>query len=242
MKTKVFAIILVGVNLFLYSCDINDTHVIPDNKVTTRQATFSDYDMIDASTAFSVYLTFSDTEESIEIEANENLHQHIVVEKVGGVLKIGLEHNINVKGSATLNAYVTTKHVSGYSASGASRFIVENRIESEEASIYLSGASNFTGALEVNKLYVDLSGASIINIDGTTNVFDLEASGASVMRDYEFESKSLKADLSGASSIHVTVDENIYVEASGASVLLYKGSAVIKNQDLSGASFIKKMN
>ena len=242
MKTKVFAIILASVNLFLYSCDINETQVIPDSKVTILQATFSDYEMIDASTAFSVYLTFSDTEESIEIEANDNLHKHIVVEKVGGVLKIGLEPNINVRGSATLNAYVTTKHISGYMASGASRFLVQSLIDFDEVSIYLSGASTFSGELEVNKLYADLSGASALNMDGTTNIFDLEASGASVMRDYGFETKSLNADLSGASNIYVTVDEDIDVEASGASILHYKGSAVIKNQDISGASMVKKMD
>jgi hypothetical protein len=242
MKTKVFALILASVNLFLFSCNINDTHVIPDSKVTTRQATFSGYDMIDASTAFSVFVTFSDTEESIEIEANDNLHKHIVVEKVGGVLKIGLEHAVNVRGSATLNAYITTKHVSGYMASGASRLLVESPINSDEASIYLSGASTFSGALEVNKLNVDLSGASIMNIEGYTNVFEVEASGASVIRDYGFDSNTLIADLSGASNIYVTVDEDIDVEASGASILRYKGSAVIKRQDLSGASVVKKMN
>lgn len=242
MKTKLFVLLLAGMNLMLFSCDMNDNHVIPSNKVTTQQFTISDYDMIDASSAFTVYLTFSDTEESIEIEANDNLHQHIEVKKVNNVLEVGFENNFHVTGSATLNAYIKTKNISGYMASGASRFIVEDPIMANEVSIYLSGASTFTGEVESNNLFADLSGASIMNINGKVNSVDLEASGASVVRDYGLGINKLKADLSGASNAQLTIMEEIDIIASGASVLNYKGSAVIARQDLSGASEIKKVN
>jgi len=242
MKTNVFALLLAGMSLMLFSCDINDNHVVPSSKVTTQQFTMSDFDMIDASSAFSVYVTFSDTEESIEIEANDNLHQHIEVKKVNNVLEIGFENNFHVTGSARLNAYVKTKHVSGYMASGASRFIVEDPIIDNEVSVYLSGASNFSGVIEANKLFADLSGASVMYVEGVSNSMDIRATGASVIKDYGFETKILKADLSGASNAQMTVLEEIDIEASGASNLKYKGNAVIAYQDLSGASSIKKVN
>lgn len=242
MKTKLFFLSLISINLFLSSCDITDNHVVPSNKITSTQATYSDYDMIDVSSAFTVYVTFSDEEELIEIEANDNLHQHIVVKRENNVLKIGLERNIHIRGNATLTAYITTKNISDYMASGASRIIVENRIEATDASIYLSGASTFSGELVVDHLNADLSGAANLNIQGFSNTFDIEASGASVIRDYGFETNRLEADLSGASNMYVTVDDGIDVEASGASVLHYKGSAVITGQDLSGASSVRKMN
>lgn len=242
MKTNVFSFILVSINLFLFSCDVLDKDVVPEGKVTTTNATYNDYTIIDASSAFTVYVTFSDTEESIEIEANDNLHQYIEVKKENNILKIGIDRNINVRGSATLNAYITTKHVSGYSASGASRFFVENTISSDEANIYLSGASTFTGELNVNRLNIDLSGASVLNIQGKTDTFDATASGASMVKDYGFETNMLIAELSGASNMYVTVDEGIDIEASGASILHYKGSAAINYQNLSGAASVKKMN
>lgn len=242
MKTQLFSFIVISFGLFLYSCDVYDNDVVPNNKVTTMQATYSDYDMIDASSAFTVYVTFSDVEESIEIEANENLHKYIEVKKENDVLKIGLERNVSIHGSATLNAYITTRNVSGYAASGASRFIVENTIEAEDINIYLSGASRFTGQVAASNLYTDISGASVMDVDGFSNIFEAEASGASVIRDYGFETNSLIADLSGASSMYVSVEDEIKVEASGASSLHFKGSAVITHQDISGASSVKAMN
>jgi hypothetical protein len=242
MKTKILSLVLLSLTTILFSCDPFDHHVVPGDDVSTRNENFEDYDMIDASSAFTVYVSFSDTEEEIEIEANDNLHQYIEVKKINNTLHIGLRNNISVRGSATLKAYVTTRHVSSYSGSGASRFVIESPLETEDANVQLSGASVFTGDLDVNTLSVDLSGASVMNITGSANILEAEASGASVLKDYGFYSQTLIAELSGASSIFLTVDDEIDVEASGASTLHYKGSAVIIHQDLSGASSIKKVN
>lgn len=241
MKTNLLTLTILSAALFLFSCDIHDDHVVPSSNITTTQATFSDYNGIDASTAFTVYINFSNDEELIEIEANDNLHQHIEVKKQNGILIIGIEDNVHVRGNATLNAYITTKDLSSFSASGASKIMVEDPIEVNDVHIYLSGASNFYGNLNANQLYSDLSGASILEIDGFSNDVELEASGASIFRNYAFTANKIKADLSGASNAYITVEEEIDIEASGASSLAFKGDAVITHQELSGASTVKKM-
>jgi len=242
MRTSnVITLILLSFSLFLFSCNVFDEHVRPSGDVTTRNESFENYNAINTSHAFQVYVNFSDTEEIIEIEANDNLHQHIEVKLVNNTLEIGLRDNISIRGSATLKAYITTRHVSSFSGSGASRFINQSPIEAENVNIHLSGASNFSGDIQTSELIVDLSGASVMNISGISNEFDIEASGASVCRDFGFETNYLKADISGASGLYLTINDEIDVEASGASNLHYKGNAVISHQDMSGASTIKKI-
>ena len=241
MKTNLISLAVLVFALFLFSCDIHENDVRPSSKITTSQATFSNYTAIDASTAFTVYINFSDVEESIEIEANDNLHQYIEVKKENETLIIGIENGVHIRGNSTLKAYITTKNISSFSASGASKIIVENLIEASNVNIYLSGASNFSGELNVDQLFADVSGASVLNIAGFSNDFELEASGASVFSDYEFITSTIDADLSGASNATLTIEDEIYIEASGASILRYKGDALITHQDLSGASSIKKM-
>ena len=242
MKLNAITLTLISLGLFLISCDVYDEHVRPSDEITVRNEDFQDYDMIEASHAFMVYVNFSDSEESIEIEANDNLHQYIEVKKENNTLHIGLRNNVSVRGSATLRAYVTTKHVSAYSGSGASRFIIESPLSSDDVNVYLSGASTFNGDVHSNQLYVDLSGASVMNISGATDIFEIEASGASVFKDYGFEANDLDANISGASNVSLTVDNEITVEASGASSLKYKGTAVVKSQNVSGASTVRKVN
>ena len=241
MKTNLISLTIISISLFLISCNVYENDVVPSSNVTSTQATFSGYDAIDASSAFTVYLDFSDADESIEIEANDNLHQHIEVSKVGGTLKIGIENNVHIRGNATLNVYITTKSVSSFLGSGATRFIVEDMINESDVMINLSGASTFTGELNANNLYADLSGASVMHVTGFVENSDIEASGASLIKDYGLETDHLNAELSGASNVSLTINEDIDIEASGASILKYKGNAVIANQDLSGASSVQKM-
>jgi len=241
MKTKIFLLVSTGLGILLNSCEINE-RIIPSGNVTTEVKYFSGYEALDISHAFTVYVNFSDTEEIIEIEAEENLHPYITVRKIGDVLYIGLQDHVDIWGNATLNVYITTKNVVDYTASGASGFIVEDKISANTISIDLSGASSFRGDLEATNVNANLSGASDIEIEGNANTFDVMASGASSIKDYGFILDNLYIDLSGASDAYLTVNNEISVRASGASTLYYKGTGVIVDLDLSGASEIIKVD
>lgn len=98
MKTTIkFTALLIGLTILLNSCD-NQNKIIPSSSITTEERVVQDYTGIEVSTAFLVDITYSATEESIIIEANENLHEFIEVEKVNNVLRIKLRDNINVGG------------------------------------------------------------------------------------------------------------------------------------------------
>jgi hypothetical protein len=241
MKTKIIMTALIGLPFFLNSCD-NLSTIVPKDNITRHEFSYADYDRIETESAFTIYLSFSDTDEKIIIETNDNLHQYIQVEQVSGALKIAVQDNINISGSSTLNAYITTKHVTVYSASEASRFIVSDPISSNDANIFLAGASSFTGELKVENLTADLSDASKLIINGNTDSFDLNATGASLIEDYEFITKYLDLNLSDASNASLTVIENMDVVVSGASTLRYKGEGTISSQNIKGGSSITKVD
>lgn len=241
MKTTIITTTIVLASVILNACDsVKD--VVPSNNVITQEYTFSEYENIETESAFTIYVEFSDTEESIIVEANENLFEYIEVRKGSDNLKIGFRENISIKGSATLKAYITTKNISGYLASGASRFIVEDDIVSDDASVFLSGASQFTGEMHVENLYAEMSGASSMNIAGESATLDVTASGASSISDFGFSTDYLQVNFSGASLASLTVNDKMDITASGASIIRYKGDGVINSQNLSGGSQIIDMN
>lgn len=242
MKFNILTTTAVVLTYMLASCDLVNESVRPSDDISSRNEDFSNYDRVEASHAFEVFVDFSDTEEYIEIEANDNLHEYIEVYKMNNTLHIGIKNNISIRGSATLRAYITTNSISSFSGSGASRFVLHDPVETDYATIDLSGASNLSGELYVQDLLVDLSGASHMNIQGDADMLDIELSGASVFKDYNFSTAELKADLSGASHMQVSVTEKIDIEASGASNLKYHGSPQIIRQEVSGASHVNKTN
>ncbi len=241
MKTKSILIALLALSILTTSCNKNDD-VKPSNNVTTIDKTISGYTQLSVSDPFKVYVTFSDTEEKIQIEANSNLQQYINVNKQGNQLVIDLDNNLEINGSSILNVYITTKTLDAFYATGASTIKLQNELYESNVSIKLSGACTLSGSLVVTELNADLEGASNLNLLGSASTVELEANGSSNMMDYGFETSNFKCDINGASNVYLTIQESMNIEASGGSNIYYKGNGVVNNQDLNGGSTIQKMD
>ncbi len=239
MKRSLFLTGLVCVLFLITSC--TKDRIDPSGNVTTETFSETGYDKLDVSHAFDVFVTFSDTEESIEVEADDNLQSFVSVEKNNNTLRIKMDKNLSIQGDATLNVFIKTANLEGIDLSGASTIFLENTLTNSKLDVNLSGASEFDGEVDVNDLVVDLSGASDMKILGSCGTFTLDASGASTFKDYSFVADELVADLSGASDAKITVNNSIRVDASGASTLRYKGDPDVE-KELSGASSVLKMD
>lgn len=239
MKTKIIVFGLVLALGFFTSCD-HDT-IRASDEVSTLDYSIPDYATLRISSAFNANVTFSDTEESIRIEANENLHNKIIVKREGNALVIKLKPFTNVRGNATLNAYIVTKDISTFDIAGASKLTLENQWTISDGHIELSGASNFTGKIETELLNLDMSGASSLDLYGNASSLDADLSGSSDIRDFDLSVIDLKIDMSGASEANLSISESIEIRASGASSLKFKGDANITYKRLTGASEIVKI-
>jgi len=89
-------------------------------------------------------------------------------------------------------------------------------------------------------LNIELSGASKAQLSGMAIDAKIECNGASDLNAYGLSIDKANLDASGASSIYFTVMKEMRVEASGASSIRYKGTAVVTNIKTSGASSVSK--
>lgn len=243
MNTLKSILLSLLITASITSC-FNNTTVHPSNNITILNKEISDYEGIDVSSAFVVDVEYSSTDESIEIEANDNLHQYIEVEKVNNLLRIKIQNGVSIRGNATLKVHIVTNDVLNYfAASGASTISLTDDISSDDVTISLSGASKFNGTINSNTLDIDLSGASNADLQGSTESLSLDATGASTLSDFDMVVQD-KANirLSGASNANLTINGTIDVSASGASNLRYKGTGSITDIDLSGASQVIKVD
>ncbi len=229
---------LLATLLMVSSCDTESIRV--SDEISTREYSFTDYSKLELAGDFDAYVRFSDTEERIEIEANANLQDKIIVSKTGNTLKIRLENNVSVRGNATMKAYITTRNIDDYRVSGDSFVQLENLLATDNIAIEVLGDSRFTGELETNNLFINLKGDSEVNAFGTATTLNADLSGDSELKDYDLAVEELILDLSGDSEAYLTVSETIDVDASGDSVLNYRGNAEIIRQRLTGDSRIRK--
>jgi hypothetical protein len=239
MKTTSMLTGLIFGIVLLTSCDKETVNV--SGEVTRVQVNLTGFTGLKVASSFSAFVTFSDTEEKIIVEANEDIQNLVVVEIKDNNLEIKLKKQTNIRGNATMNVYITTKNINYYLATGASRITLESELIAESAKIDLSGASIFSGQLNTDNLELEAEGASQIDIFGKTGEFKAELSGGSGLLNYDFLVKNLTIALSGASNAQLAVSESIKIDAAGASSLTYEGAALVTEKHLTGASqLIKK--
>ena len=212
---------------------------INDPNAEVREA--KNFQAIELSNAFDVYLTQSN-EESVAVSASEaKYRENITVEVKGGVLIIRYDGKGKWNtGNKKLKAYISFKQLNKLNVSGACDVYIVDEWKEDNLKLDLSGASNLKGKMTAQKLMIDLSGASDLTLTGAVGQLNIEASGASAFKGYDLSVEYCNAKASGASDIKITVNKELSAEASGASDVKYKGSGLIRDIKTSGASSISR--
>lgn len=240
-KNLILLSLIFATILFFAGCEnsLINRYVEPEGEIKSIERKFEDFDKIEAHGGFEIEVTVN-SDEKVIVETNENIHQYIIITKVGNKLVIEPERNVEFANRTKILIKVFVKKVSSVTASGATKINITNTINSDKLSISLSGASIFTSNCKLTTLTTDISGASILNLQGSASQYSLVSSGASISNGYDFIIDNFACDISGASFVNHTINKTLNVKASGASILSYRGEGVIKSSQLSGMSIINK--
>lgn len=182
MKAKVILAAILSFGIFFTSCE--QTGITPSGNVTSFERDITGFDALDVSHDFTVYVTFNTDAEGVRIEADDNLHERIVVEKVGSTLKIGLRGINNFSGRKTLKAYVSAQKLADLDISGDSKVFLQNELQNENLRVDLTGDSQLEGAIQVNTLEASIRGDSKMIMD---NMMQGESVSLTVKGDSKFE-------------------------------------------------------
>jgi hypothetical protein len=243
MKTRIVLLSLIALVSIFTSCKKDKIQIIPSGKITSVEKTGVVHNKLDVSNTFQVFLTFSETEERIIVEANENLHSYVQVQDKDGWLKIYLKDFVNITSTnRVLNIYITTKNINEYQIAGAAAVILENELYTDDLNFELSGAGSFTGTVYTNNLYTTLSGGSKMDVSGSATLLDVMVDGGGVIKNYGLEVTQLEAEMNGGSKVYLSVSESLKVRANAGSHVFYKGNGVIESQVLESGSTINKMD
>ncbi|MDE7148959.1 MAG: DUF2807 domain-containing protein [Bacteroidales bacterium] len=213
------------------------------NRITKTYG-LTDFDALNVSHAFEVEVMPSD-KESVELVVSSKLEKYLVVEKKGSTLYIGLKDSYNFRWfdiNPCLKAYVSLKDLRRVTASGASDVALKSAYDAlgQNLDIALSGASSLDGrVLNVDRLTVEVSGASKLALEGNGTDMGLDVSGASKTDLDEFPVKGFQGEASGASRAKLYVTETFSGCASGASNIEVEGRPQVLKAEESGASHIR---
>lgn len=238
MKKIIGSVVL---SLWALTAICQDVTVVDPN-ASPRQVNGS-FSKIKVSHALKVVLTQGNTESIVVSASEEKYKADIITEVKNNTLHIYSDNNgmwVN-KTNRKLKVYVAFKHLEAITVSGASDVAVADIIKDPSLKVEVSGASTLRSAVDLKSLSIDLSGASRLSLSGKVESLSADCSGASDLQAYKLDATTAKLDVSGASSLQLSVSKEISAEASGASKINYKGSATVTNLKTSGVSKIVKV-
>lgn len=203
---------------------------------------FRDFNALDARGFYKVFVEKGD-EYNVVVNGSDDLKKLVVIEKSGELLKVGVRDGDwdileTLDDDKRLEVYITMPELNQVYSSGACQVIV-GRFESSDFKVQLSGASSCELDLKVDQIEVDLEGASTLELSGQADHLVAEVSGASNLKAFDFRSKHVEVEASGASNAKVKATESIDAEASGISVVKFKGRPERKNLNEDGFGKIR---
>ncbi len=215
--------------------------------LTTKKFKVGNFSSLEIGHAFEVHI-FKGSTYAISATGNADDLDEIEVDVHGSTLEVSLESSYWSKwgswkgGSNKIVLNITMPRLKDAEFSGASKVTLEGFTDEEEMSIHVTGAAKLNSSkLVADKLLLDLSGASKVEMRGQVLKLTIDLSGASHMILTDMIARDVDVDASGASHVELNVQKTLRVEASGASKISYRGNPVV-SQDVSGASFVRKAN
>lgn len=238
MKKLVF--LPVAILLFtMQSCIIGgwDNGVRGEGEVIVESHDITGFTGIHASAGIDVVMTQGDY--SVEVEADENLHEYIIVEKEGKMLHVGSERSIYKAKSKVV--HISLPELTDVKISSAGDIDADGDFECEDLEINISSAGDLNMGVDADDIYLSISSSGDCDLWGKANSLDARLSSAGDLNAFDLEAKYVDVKVSSAGDASVNASKEIEMSASSAGNIYYTGDAkVVKSHTSSAGSIVKR--
>ncbi len=218
---------------FLGSCTIRED---PGPMQYSEQPfAMTDFDRLDIGDAMFVTVTRGNLY-SVSAKGDRRNLDDLEVTKVGNTLVTRFNKNRSRRHTTYIT--ITMPALTSANFYGATTSTIGG-FEESNFTLNLSGASLAQIDLIAEASKFNLSGASNLTLSGSSKMIAADLSGASLLKAYTMAAEDVNVIASGASHAYVRATKSIVAEASGASSILYRGDATVTAKT-SGASTIVK--
>lgn len=233
MKKIMFASLLsLFVTAFATAQD-NDHETIEGNgKRVTKEIAVTSFDALQSKGVYELRLT-QGSNESVKIEADENLQQYFDVRNEGNKLVIGMKDtrkkNWRVKNKMIV--YVTFKNLKSLDLSMVGNVRAENQLKFTDLSLKNSSVGNADLKLTADKIDVNNSGVGNLVLEGRAQNAIVKNNGVGKLQAGEFVVQSMDIENTGVGSAEVNAEKDLKVKDSFLGKVRNKGNAPVRKNN-----------
>lgn len=220
-KSRNLAVLLLLVAIFgITAC--NATIVNGSGDLITETREVSGFDGIELSGSGEVIIT-QGGDESLTVETDDNVMEHVRTEVRGGTLHLGFEEGLNLIDPTRLVFTVGVDDLSELSISGSGN-VESDSLDTDRFSVTVSGSGNVQiDDLTADSVEARISGSGNVDLAGEATTQDVTISGSGKYRAGDLQSDTAEASISGSGEATVWVTESLDSNISGSGSVDYYG-------------------
>ncbi|MHB1347505.1 MAG: head GIN domain-containing protein, partial [Candidatus Humimicrobiaceae bacterium] len=210
---------VVAVILVMATSCIRFTGFSGSGNVITEERNVQGFNSIAVNAGINLFVE-QGSEESVKIEAEDNVIPMIITEVKNGKLEIRYKQFFSIGFSPTraVNAYVTVKQLNELKASSGSSVKTEE-INTDSLKINMSSGAFGEFIIKSKEVEANASSGTLIRISGTTDKQDVKLSSGGSYDAQDLISKSADVDVSSGASAKINVSENLDVNISSGGII-----------------------
>lgn len=229
MKQRISFIIVAAVlTLTILACDLSGVLVESSlgtsergsGNVVEESRPLSGVSGVDLATIGNVIIQLGD-EESLRIEAEDNLIKYFETEVRGGTLRISTTpRSVNLRPTKPIHFFLTVKDLEQVSISGSGDIQVPD-LDADRFSVNIAGSGDVNiGKLNADSLSIDIGGSGDVRTERVkVPEFDVDINGSGDITLRELIAKNVRLDVNGSGNLRIedgeTGDQDININGSG---------------------------
>ena len=214
------------------------TFIAGSGNVVREARAVRDFERINLGGSGAVVITQTG-EESLTVEADDNVLPLLTTEVHGPTLELGTQHGTNITTHSPIRYDITVKTLRGLVISGSGKVEV-SPLTSDTLAITISGSGKIDAAgLAAEALEVTISGSGDVSLAGHSARQDLSISGSGSYHAADLASGAARVRVSGAGSAALNVHETLDVRISGSGSVNYSGQPTV-TKSISGSGSIRR--
>jgi citrate lyase gamma subunit len=218
---KYFLVIILTLGITVCADGQIRRTVYGNNHVIKKEREAGKFTGLKVSSGIDVYLKQTGNE-SIAVEADENLHEYILTEIRDGVLHVYAEANI--RHAEMKRVYVTMKEINSLKTSSAGDIIGETPVKTNNLELSASSAGDIKLEVSAKEIEADISSSGDITLTGEADILNVSLSSAGDLNAYGLEVREADVSASSAGDADISVSERLKARASSAGDINYHGN------------------
>lgn len=229
--------ILTAVLSAIIFCSCNS--ITGSGNIITQTRNADHFDGIKSKGSFDVEVV-NDANESVKIEADDNIMPYLITEVEDGILTIRYKSSNVMFSNSHIKVYVSSPNIRELILAGSGSITARDTLKNATGiDISVDGSGDISAMVDAPKVTANIGGSGSMTLEGRTKDFNCNVGGSGDIKCNKLLSENTNATVGGSGSAHVFASVHLVANVGGSGDIYYSGNPTSPETHTSGSGSIQ---